>query len=162
MTQHNDRDPQCSIAKEAAGRLLDAYAASARGRAATCPRTAAHMMAACSGFHMLLATTAHTSSPGMSCSAVTTTNTTARMMAERTPVRCIEVLMEDVGSRDSNDHNHSCSMDRTLLPFPCAVCFSFLYEQKGSVGGTPRLRVPFSCHGSVDSSPTWRSGQGRR
>ena len=37
-TQHHARGPPCSIAREAAGRLLDDCAASARGRAAACPR----------------------------------------------------------------------------------------------------------------------------
>ena len=81
------------------------------------------------------------------------------------PVRCIVVQMEAVRSRDSNSHSHNCGMDCMLLLCPCAVCFSFLHEQTGQVGGTPRLQVPFSCRGSVtvvDSSPTWRSGPGRR
>ena len=58
------------------------------------------------------------------------------------PVRCIEILMEDVGSRDRISHGHSCNLDCRLLPFPCAACFLFLHEQTGPVGGTLRLRVP--------------------
>ena len=36
MTQHHARGPPCSIAREAAGRLLDDCAAGARGRAVAC------------------------------------------------------------------------------------------------------------------------------
>ena len=75
MTHHHARDPQCSIAKDAACRLLDDCVAGARGRAAACPRNAAHMMAAYSGCYMLMGTTGHTSYPRMCGSVVTSTNT---------------------------------------------------------------------------------------
>ena len=76
MTEHHTSSPPCSIAREAAGRLLDDYAAVARGGGATCPCNAAQMVAAYSGYHMLLGTTGHTFYPRMRGSAVTSTNTT--------------------------------------------------------------------------------------
>ena len=74
MTQHHTRGPPCSIAREAASRLLD-DSLRVRGRAVTCPCNARNMAVACSACHMLLGATGQTSCPGTRGFFITSTNT---------------------------------------------------------------------------------------
>ena len=75
MTQHHARNPPCSNASEAAGRLLDDCANGALGRAITCQCNALHMAATCSSYHKLLGATGQTSCPGTRGGYITSMNT---------------------------------------------------------------------------------------